>query len=84
LFSPTNLKYHNENNFINFCLVFIQIYYIPHFDICINLKHDSIKKWANMSKLNNEFDFFEMIHIHFRTIITIYKIICIKNNSFID
>jgi hypothetical protein len=31
-----------------------------------------------MSNLNNEFDFFEMIHIHLRTIIIIYKIICIK------
>jgi hypothetical protein len=37
-----------------------------------------------MSNLNNEFDFFEMIHIYLRTIIIIYKIIFIKNNSFID
>jgi hypothetical protein len=36
---PTNLKNYNVNNFINFCLVFIQIYYIPHFDIHINLKY---------------------------------------------
>jgi hypothetical protein len=34
-----------------------------------------------MSKLNNEFGFFEMIHIHLRTIIIIYKIffIYLKN-----
>jgi hypothetical protein len=37
-----------------------------------------------MSKLNNEFDFFEMIHIHLRTIIIMYKVFCIKNNSFVD
>jgi hypothetical protein len=37
-----------------------------------------------MSNLNNELDFFEMIHIHLRTIIIIYKIFFIKNNSFID
>jgi hypothetical protein len=37
-----------------------------------------------MSNLNNEFDFFEMIYIHLRTIIIIYKINFIKNNSFIN
>jgi hypothetical protein len=37
-----------------------------------------------MSNLNNEFDFIEMIHIHLTTIIIIYKIIFIKNYSFID
>jgi hypothetical protein len=34
-----------------------------------------------MSKLNNEFDFFEMIHINLITIIIKNKIFCIKNNS---
>jgi hypothetical protein len=38
-FQPTNLKHYNVNNFINFFFVFIQIYYIPHFDIHVSLKH---------------------------------------------
>jgi hypothetical protein len=36
-----------------------------------------------MSRLNNEFDFFEMIYISLITIIIKYKLFCIKNNSHI-
>jgi hypothetical protein len=37
-----------------------------------------------MSKLNNEFDFFEMIHINLITIIIKYKIILKKNIPYIN
>jgi hypothetical protein len=38
-FLPTILKHYNVNNFMNFFFVFIQIYYIPHFDIHGSLKY---------------------------------------------
>jgi hypothetical protein len=36
---PTNLKIPTMNNCTNFCFGIIQIYYMPHIDRRINLKH---------------------------------------------
>jgi hypothetical protein len=43
-FLPTYLKHYNVDKFINFLFVFIQIYYIPHFDIHVSLNINQLSK----------------------------------------
>ena len=45
------------NDYTNFYLGIIQIYYMPHVDKCINIKKESIKYWTKMSKLFNNIYF---------------------------
>jgi hypothetical protein len=40
--STQKLEKYNVNNFINLCSILIKIYYTPHLDTRINIKHLSI------------------------------------------